>query len=113
MAFEHRIQVCIANGGIYDYLEPQFASMEMNREQGMSSILNSPEEVDKIVYDIMGTNSQIRWAIMDGMWKLGEESPHEIFLKESEYNLMDCVKQIQCQMLIVDSEKESVLCGTG
>ena len=106
VAFEHRIQVCIANGGIYDYLEPQFASMQMNREQGMNSILNSPEEVDKIVYDIMKTNSQIRWAMMDGMWKFGADTPHELFLKESEYNLIDCVDQIQCQMLIVDSEKD-------
>ncbi len=111
VAFEHRIQVCIANGGIYDYLEPQFASMQMNREQGMNSILNSPEEVDRIVYHIMKTNSQVRWAMMDGMWKLGSETPHELFLKESKYNLIDCVKQIQCQMLIIDSEKDQFFSG--
>jgi esterase/lipase len=59
----------------------------------------------------MKTNSQIRWAMMDGMWKFGAETPHELFLKESEYNLIDCVNQIQCQMLIVDSEKDQFFAG--
>ena len=110
-AFEHRIHACIANGGIYDYLEPQFAKMQMNREQGMNSILNNPEEVDKIVYDLMKTEAQIRWAMQDGMWKFGADTPHELFLKESEYNLKDCVKQIQCPMLIIDSEKDQFFAG--
>lgn len=110
-AFEHRIHACIANGGIYDYLEPQFAKMQMNREQGMNSILNNPEELDKIVYDLMKTEAQIRWAMQDGMWKFGADTPHELFLKESEYNLKDCVKQIQCPMLIIDSEKDQFFAG--
>ena len=53
VAFEHRIHACIANGGIYDFLEPQFAEMQMNREQGINWIVNSPEEVDQTIYNLM------------------------------------------------------------
>ena len=53
VAFEHRIHACIANGGIYDFLEPQLAKMQMSREQGLNWIINSPEEVDQTIYNLM------------------------------------------------------------
>ena len=45
------------------------------------------------------------------MWKFGADTPHELFLKATEYNLNDCVKKIQCPMLVVDSEKEQFFAG--
>ena len=110
-AFEHRIHACIANGGIYDFLEPQLAKMQMNREQGLNWIVNSPEEVDQVIYDLMKTDAEIRWAIQDSLWKFGSDTPHELFLKGFKYNLKDCVKKIQCPMLVIDSEKEQFFAG--
>ena len=110
-AFEHRIHACIANGGIYDFLEPQLAKMQMNREQGLNWIVNSPEEVDQVIYDLMKTDAEIRWAIQDSLWKFGSDTPHELFLKGFKYNLKDCVKKIQCPMLVIDSGKEQFFAG--
>ncbi len=110
-AFEHRIHACIANGGIYDFLEPQLAKMQMSREQGLNWIVNNPEDVDQTIYDLMKTDAEIRWSIQDSLWKFGADTPHELFLKGFEYNLDDCVKKIRCPMLVIDSEKEQFFAG--
>jgi esterase/lipase len=74
-------------------------------------IVNSPEEVDQVIYDLMKTDAEIRWAIQDSLWKFGSDTPHELFLKGFKYNLKDCVKKIQCPMLVIDSEKEQFFAG--
>jgi len=85
--------------------------MQMNRKQGLNWIVNSPEEVDQTIYNLMKTNAEIRWSIQDSLWKFGADTPHELFLKGFKYNLNECVKKIQCPTLIIDSEKEQFFAG--
>ncbi|MGZ7050255.1 MAG: hypothetical protein ACXVHO_09640, partial [Methanobacterium sp.] len=47
----------------------------------------------------------------DGMWKFGADTPHELYLKESEYTLEGVVDKIKCNMLVIDSEKEQFFAG--
>ncbi len=106
VAFEHRINAVIANGGIYDFFEPMLAKMELSREELMKWISSAPHELDDAIYEAMKNDSETRWGTQDGMWKFGADTPHELFHKESEYTLEGVSDKIECHMLVIDSEKE-------
>ncbi|MGZ7117021.1 MAG: alpha/beta hydrolase family protein [Methanobacterium sp.] len=111
VAFEHRIKACISNGGIYDFFEPMVAKTGISREKLMNWIDSNPDEVDKAIYEFIKNDSEARWGTQDGMWKFGADTPHELYLKESQYTLEGIVDKIKCHMLIIDSEKEQFFAG--
>jgi hypothetical protein len=59
----------------------------------------------------MSNNIQAYWRITHGMWTYQAKSPTEFALKQESYTLKDCVQQISCPTLVIDSEAEVAFKG--
>jgi len=109
-AFEPRIRACIANGGVYDFFEASIS----HAPPGLAKMLDDPEaakKIDKEIYGAMKTNSMIRWVFNDGMWKFGAATPSGYLRKLRDYTLKECVGNIRCPVLVVDSECDTLMPG--
>ncbi|NGX54551.1 MAG: 2,6-dihydropseudooxynicotine hydrolase [Chlamydiae bacterium] len=105
LVFEPRIKVGIANGGVLDFHEVVMADSPPDFE----AILDQEEAkelVNKEVLKAMETDAGARWAIGHGMYTFQAKSPVDWFVMSREYHLRDCIDQIKCPMLIVDSEND-------
>ena len=110
VAFEHRIKICIANGGIYDF----HARVIQNTPPGFDQMLDNEsaaKEIDEQIYETMKTDPSIRWSFSNGMWTFAAKSPSEWMRMTRPYNLRDCADKIKCYMLVVDSENDRDLPG--
>lgn len=108
VAYEHRIKACIANGGIYDFSENIYENMS---PEAINSIKEDPDEFNKDVREMMKENTRSRWAFNNGMWVFGVNSPAEFMLIVKQYTLKDCVKNIKCHTLVIDSKGDISLSG--
>jgi len=109
-AFEHRIKICIANGGIYNFHEIMVKHGPKNFEE----ILDDPDgskEIDAELYKEMKTNPGLRWSISNGMWVFGVNSPTAFIKATRPYTMEKVVSDIKCKMLIVDSQDDKDLPG--
>jgi pimeloyl-ACP methyl ester carboxylesterase len=110
VAYEPRIKVCIANGGVYDFHE----RLMQNTPAGFEEMLDNPEaaaEIDRHIYEAMKTDPSLRWSFSNGMWTFGADSPSEWMRMTRPYNMRDHAGKIKCQMLIVDSEDDKDMPG--
>lgn len=111
-AYEDRIKIVIANGGIYDFSGNIVSLFKMpfkSKNQFLQWLKNNQEEFNKMTFSIMKVNANARWFIEHGMYVMDAGSPAEFILKLSEYNLEKTVQKIKCRILVVDSQNESEL----
>ncbi len=109
-AFEDRIKVCIANGGIFSFYE---VVIERNAPD-ILDILNDEEatkEYDKEVMEAVNFDVNTGWFFANGMFTFGADTPSELIRKIEPYSLNDCADKIQCTMLVIDSEDDNTLPG--
>jgi len=109
-AFEHRIKICIANGGVYNFHARVVQGTPPNFEE-MLDDKDAAAEIDKEIYETMKINPSERWSISNGMFTFGASSPSEWMRLTRPYNLKDDADKIQCRMLVVDSENDRDLPG--
>jgi len=106
-AFEKRLAACVADGGIYDF----FSGTVLKNKPASRWILQELKKDKSPVLDVgtrlmMHYNTELRWAIQDGLWKFNVDTPHRLIQKYQEYTLAGVVNQIHCPMLVCDSEGE-------
>jgi esterase/lipase len=108
VAFEHRIKICIANGGVYE-----FPGINRPDEKGYQQLGNQEHarNYDEEVYAEMKKNPSLRWAVSNGMFTFKAKSPSEWLKMTKPYTLKDVAEKIKCRMLIVDSEEDKDLPG--
>ncbi len=102
-AFEHRIKLCVANGGVYDF----YANAIRHCPPHMDEILENPKasaEFDKAIMKCVLTNADPGWFFANGMFTFHAKSPSAFLLKLKPYNMRGCAEKIKCPTLIVDSE---------
>jgi pimeloyl-ACP methyl ester carboxylesterase len=106
-AFEHRLAACVANGGIYSFFDgavmknkplPVWMQRELMKKESL--LINCGTRL------VMRFNTELRWAIQDGLWKFDVDTPHCLLQKYREYTLDGVVEQIRCPVLVCDSEEE-------
>lgn len=102
-AFEPRIKACVANGGVFDASENIFKSFPPELTELLET---KPEEFNSEIEEAMEQDATVRWFFNNGMWTFGAESPAKVMLKLRGYTLKDVVKNIKCNMLVLDSEAD-------
>lgn len=110
VAFEHRIKLCIADGGVYDFYENAMKKCPPNMEKILSNKETS-KEFNKEIMESMSTDVDVGWFFANGMFTFGAKSPSEFLLMLKPYNMKDCAEKINCIMLVVDSEGDKDLPG--
>ena len=109
-AFEDRIKVCIANGGIYDFYESMISKFPEGTEK-MLNDLKARRVFDKQMLEIIKDNVELEFFFDNGMFTFHAQSPSELLLMLKSYSLKDIADKITCKMLVVDSEKDHDLQG--
>lgn len=109
-AYEDRLRVCVANGGIYNFYE----NMITKFPEGTEQVLEDKEasfEFDKQMYAMMKENIEMDFFFGNGMYTFHAKSPSELLKMLKSYNLKEAAPLIQCTMLVVDSEGDRDLKG--
>ena len=64
------------------------------------------EPINREVLSVMEKDAGLRWAVGHGMFTFQVKSPVDWFLMTREYDLRECIDQIKCKMLVVDSDND-------
>lgn len=107
-AFESRIKVLIANGGVYDLGAAVYHTLPKNM---IDLIDKDPNTFNKMMYEDMQKNPTSRWFFENGMWSFQVHTPAEFMQKIKSYTLKEVVKQINIPTLVIDSEADSFMKG--
>lgn len=111
-AYDNRIKVLIANGGIYDFIGNFASAFEMpfkSHDEFIAWVKNNPEAFNKIMSSAMKKNISARWFFEQAKFVLHANSPSDVIIKLAEYSMKDHAEKIRCITLVVDSENESPL----
>ena len=106
LAFEKRIKIGIVNGAMWDFHE--LATQGNNQLQACLDSKRAAQEVDSIVYKMMESNATLRWAVGHGMYAFHANSPTDWMKKTRSYKLEDVIADISCQMLVVESDQDTL-----
>lgn len=110
LAFEHRIKLGIANGGIYDFHE---ICME-GAPPGTDVKLDSPKtsaEIDAFIMNAAKTNPKLRWVVHHSMYTFQAKTPSEWLKMTRPYTMKGLAQNIKSKMLIIHSENDTIMKG--
>lgn len=110
VAFEHRIKACIANGGVYDFN----ASVLQRAPPNIGDILSNETKskiFDQQVLIAINQSVETGYTVGNGMYAFGAKTPSDFLRMLPPYNLKEVAPLIQCNMLVIDSENDTVIPG--
>lgn len=99
-AFDHRITACIANGGVYDFTENIFKNFPPDFLKLMNT---DPDKFNNEILASARKDIMQNWFWNNGFWTFGVNTPSELLNEMKKYTLKKCVKDIKCNLLVVDS----------
>lgn len=106
-AYEHRLKACIADGGVYSVFEGTMSLLSQELREAIEK--DTPEqEVTSLIEKEMQENPAVALFMANMLWTFQTDSYYEVFEKLKKYNLKDCVAQIQCEMLVLNSSQDQV-----
>lgn len=108
-AFEHRLAACIANSGIYDFLEGGTQGLGLTKEQILTFADKNPEELNHTLTEAAEKSSEFRWKISQGMYVFGSSTPAEFVTAAGKYCMDGIAEKIECPTLIVDSDGDGLI----
>ncbi|WP_042374802.1 alpha/beta hydrolase family protein [Streptacidiphilus neutrinimicus] len=108
-AFEHRLAALVLDDGLYDYhdahtrMMPPFLAEWV--ETGQDDLANPVASM------LMKGNTQLRWALRNGVWTFGATSPADYIRRTAAYTLEGVAQLIACPTLILDAENDQFFRG--
>jgi alpha-beta hydrolase superfamily lysophospholipase len=109
-AFEHRLAACIANGGVFDFMANNLPP-GMTRQAAATWVREQPQAAEQVMRDLMSASTDTRWAVQNGMFTFGSDSPGAWFRAALDYTLDGVAQRIQCPTLVIDTEGERAFQG--
>lgn len=109
-AFEHRLAACIANGGVYDFMAGKLPE-GATRDQMRDFIRSDPDSMDNTLREAMKSNTNMRWAVENGIYTFKASGPGDWYSKALDYNLEGIAGKITCPTLVIDAEEEQFFPG--
>jgi hypothetical protein len=120
-AFDHRISALIADSGIYDMAQgevDQFRqgspdAQNLTRQDVFNFIEKNRDLMNKDMYARMNNSTSMEWAITQGMFVFGVDSPVDVMLAYKDYTLEGVIDSIRCPTLACDGISDSKIGGQG
>jgi alpha-beta hydrolase superfamily lysophospholipase len=115
-AFEHRVDAVIAVDGVYDFSQA-FASVVFPGEddrEAMTARLGaaSAPDIDAALEQAMRHSDVAHWALTQGQYVMGGDTPRAFTARAFEYHLRDGVaEKITCPALICEAESDLFFAG--
>jgi pimeloyl-ACP methyl ester carboxylesterase len=112
-AFDHRIAACIAVDGIFDLgviATSYFPGTRAETEANLRAV-HAPA-TDRAIERVMAVNPTARWAITQGCFAMGVDTPRAFLASYLDYSLGNGVaERIVCPTLICAAEEDIFFAG--
>jgi pimeloyl-ACP methyl ester carboxylesterase len=108
-AFEPRLTSVILDDGVYDFS----AAMTNSLPAFVTDWIDAGNDASAfpVLSMLMAHNTQVRWAIRNGLWVMGVESIVELPRRFREYTLAGVADRITAGVLILDAENDQFFKG--
>jgi alpha-beta hydrolase superfamily lysophospholipase len=108
-AFDTRIAALILDGGIYDF----HAAMAHALPPFMSDWIDDGNDASAIpvMKMLMARDTQVRWALRNGLWVMGLDSLTDIPRVFRQYTLAGVADRITAAVLVLDADNDQFLSG--
>lgn len=108
-AFDQRVAALILDNGIYDF----HAAMANAMPPFLTEWIDDGNDgaANPVLALLMSVNTQIRWAIRNGLWAMGIESPAGLPRAFRDYTLAGVADRITAPALVLDAENDQFLKG--
>jgi pimeloyl-ACP methyl ester carboxylesterase len=112
-AFDRRIAACLAVDGIFDLGVIATSYFEGTRAEIEASLrADHAPEVDLAIEQAMAHNSTARWAITQGCFAMGVDTPRAFLASYLDYSLGGGVaERITCPTLVCEAEEDIFFAG--
>ncbi len=107
VAYDDRIQACIADGGVYSIFEGVMSLLSPELQEAIEEGLPI-EVVEELIEQELVDNPAVEQFLAFMLWTFQADSYYEVFEMLEAYTLRDCVDLIQCDMLVVNSSQDNV-----
>lgn len=109
-AFEHRLQAVILYDGVYDF--SRSVKQALPKEALAAFEAHEAARCEHIVREAMKTNTNLQWAVNNGIWTLGASDVSDLIEKSRVYSLAGGVATlIQCPTLVMEAEADIFFAG--
>jgi pimeloyl-ACP methyl ester carboxylesterase len=108
-AFDTRAAALILDDGIYDF----HAAMANSMPPFLTRWIDDGNDASAIpvLSMLMAHDTQVRWAIRNGLWAMGIDSPADLAREFRRYTLAGVADQITAAVLVMDAENDQFLAG--
>jgi pimeloyl-ACP methyl ester carboxylesterase len=108
-AFEPRIATVILDDGVYD----AYAAITRMLPPFLTGWIddNNDEAAIPVISMMMAHNTQLRWAIRNGLWTMGLDTVADLPREFRRYTLAGVAEQITAAVLVLDAENDQFFNG--
>ena len=106
-AFEKRLAACIVNGGIFD-LSAIFNNIP---PEVLKLAQTNPQKFNQSIEEVMAEGVGTAWFFENAMWTMHADTPADVISIFSRYTLKEVIQNINCPMLVIDSEGDMFFPG--
>jgi pimeloyl-ACP methyl ester carboxylesterase len=108
-AFDDRVAALILDDGIYDFHAAMAGALPPFLSQWIDD--GNDDVATPVLSLLMSVNTQVRWALRNGMWVMGTDSPAELPRMFRKYTLAGVADRITAPALVLDAEHDQFFKG--
>ena len=107
-AFEPRVAAIVLDDGVYDF----HGAFDESLPPFLARWIDAHDAAaEPVVALLASVDTQVRWALRNGMWTFGVGSGTEFVRATHEYTLADVADRITCPTLVLDAENDQFFRG--
>ncbi|MFJ5812188.1 alpha/beta fold hydrolase [Streptomyces sp. NPDC093093] len=108
-AHEQRLAALILDDGLYDYYDAHTQVMPLFLREWVET--GRDDLANPVASLLMKGNTQLRWALRNGVWAFGAASVADYIRRTADYTLDGVAQLIDCPTLILDAENDQFFHG--
>ncbi len=108
-AFDSRVAALVLDDGIYDFHAAITSAMPSFLTAWIDQ--NNDDEAIPALSRVMSVNTQIRWALRNGVWAMGLDSVADVPRAYRDYTLAGVADRITAPALVLDADNDQFLRG--
>ncbi|MGV4986667.1 alpha/beta hydrolase family protein [Streptomyces sp. NRAIS4] len=108
-AHEHRLAALILDDGLYNYYDAHTQVMPPFLREWVET--GQDDLANPVANLLMKGNTQLRWALRNGVWAFGAASVADYIRRTADYTLDGVAQLIDCPTLILDAENDQFFRG--
>jgi len=108
-AFDRRVAAIVLNDGVFDFYGAFAAALPGFLKKWIDE--KNDRAANRVIRMLARRSTRIRWAINNGLWVMGVESPAQYIRMTKDYTIADVAGSITCPTLILDADNDAFFKG--